>query len=793
MSYRKAKQFVAEIMAILTPSVLREWGSDPQLKQEAEVAIRYTEKALVEIMKHLFAKRLEKATDSAHYYAPFLGSVGAQKLLDIIAGLKHPKLDPVRPSFMWASGRAYHDAGDFVTANERLIEARRMAHSQNQESLSARMAIDMGGWAYENRDYKMAKKWYQKAKSEAIAAKDVEVEALVVHNLALQELDVDPAGAHKLLRKALELKEAAGSSEESKAATWTNIGILYANAGDHQKAYDIFEKVVKMYKTVRDNSDLPRGFLNLANSNSELGRFGEAKRLYQKGLHLAERWQDWDIQRLLHQGYATSAFKHGDYNIAAEEFYALHQICTTLGEDYGAAIALHDLSLSLARKGDKKEARKAVNSALKWFKALNDKDWCRRCLLLIASDIENRPSDKRIDILKKAADLRGGKDLQLKLVAFRSLWYELISRGMFKDATTRLNKERVLLKKDPAQLKTRLHHAGMYLLERGRKNEALRLLRHVEYLTKGRGAPEVASIRQDLSIALAENGQFKEACNLLNGNISLARRRKDRVMLAVSLGNLGEIKNRAGLHAESLSPLKEAVKLSRELHDIEGEVMWLNNLSIALSDLGRDAESEQILKDAVGIAERGSLLPEVARIWGSMGNLAKKNGQIEDAKAHYTTAIGAAEKAGLNDFAVSMLYNRALSHYDGKDIKAALKDIKAVVESAYKLGLYDLTRDAALKGAYWAIEGERPSAAGEFTAIELLTNFMVEKYRLDFLMGLLVIAREKLLHKQYQQFCNALKRQLLRSEKTATVWTKVEQIEKQINAAAKCVSVVNRS
>jgi len=785
VSYKKAKEFVVEIMAMLTPSVLQEWGHDPQLKKEAEAAIRYTEKAMLEIMKHLFAKRLEKATNSAHDYAPFLGSVGAQKLLDIIADLKHPKLAPVRPSFMWASGRAYHDAGDFVTANERLIEARRLAHSQNQESLAARMAIDMGSWAYENRDYKTAKNWYEKAKSEAITAKDAEVEALAVHNLALQEINIDPAAAHKLLRKALELKEAAGSSEESKAATWTNIGILYANDGDHQKAYDIFKKVVETYKVARDNSDLPRGFLNLANSSAELGQFGEAKRLYRKGLHLAERWQDWDTQRLLHQGYATSAFKHGDYNIAAEEFYELHQICAVLGEDHGAAIALHDLSLSLAKKGNKKEARKAINSALKLFEALNDKDWYRRCLLLIASDIEDRPSDKRIEILKKAADLVGGKDSQLKLAASRSLWYELISRGMFKDATQRLNKERVLLKKDPAQLKTRLHHAGMYLLEKGRKKEALRLLKHVEYLTKGREAPEVASVRLDLSIALAENGQFRKACDLLASNIRLARKRKDRVMLAVSLGNLGEIKNRAGLHAESVSPLKEAVILSRELHDIEGEAMWLNNLSIALSDLGSDSESEQMLKDALVIAERGSVLPEVARIWGSMGNLAKKNGRLEDANAHYTAAIEAAEKAGLNDFAVSMLYNRALSHYKGKNIKAALRDTKAVVEGAYKLGLYDLTRDAALKGAYWAIEGKRSSAAGEFTAIELLSNIMVEKYRLDFLMGLLVLAREKLSHKQYQQYYNGLKRQLLRSEKTGTVWTKVEQIEKKITTAAK--------
>lgn len=783
MSYKKAKEFVAEIMAVLTPRVLQEWGHDPQLKKEAEAAIRGTERAMMEIMKHLFAKRFQKAADSAHYYAPFLGSVGAQKLLDIITDVKRHELDPVRPSLVWASGWAYHNAGDLSTARNRLNLARSLAMFRHQVSIAARMAIDLGSWAYEKGDYEEAKNWYERAKTEAVAAKDTEVEALAIHNLALQQFDVDPTMAQKLLERALELKEAAGCSEESKAATWTNIGILNANAGNHKQAYEIFNKVLDVYKSAKDKSDLPRGFLNLANSNAALGRFREAERLYQKGLHLSERWQDLDTQLLLHQGYATNAFKHGEYNIAAEEFYALHKICAALGEDHRAAIALYDFSLSLARKGNKREARKAIDSALKWFEALNDKDWYRRCLLLIASDIENRPSDKRIEVLKKAADLVGGKDLSLKLAAFRSLWYELISRGMFREATQILNKERVLLKKDPAQLKTRLHHAGMHLLDKDRKKEALRLLKHVEQLTKGREAPEVARVRQDISIALAENGQFAKAYDLLASNIRLARQRKDRVMLAVSLGNLGEIKRRGGFHKEAVPHLKEAVRLSRELHDIESELLWLNNLSLALSDLGKDSESEYTLKTALKIAKEASAQLDIARIFGSLGSLSMKKGQFEDANLHYTSAIETAERAGLSDFAVSMRFNRAASYYHNKNIRAALEDAKAVVESAVKLGLYNITREAGQKGAFWAIEGQRPSLAGEFTAIELLSNFMVEKYRFDIGMGLMFIARDRLPDKLYQQYYKALKRQLLRSDKTGVVWEKIEQIEKTINTS----------
>ena len=329
-------------------------------------------------------------------------------------------------------------------------------------------------------------------------------------------------------------------------------------------------------------------------------------------------------------------------------------------------------------------------------------------------------------------------------------------------------------------MENKIFEVASNFIDRGRKKEALTLLRQVEKLTKGKETPEVAKVRQDLSIALAENGQFSKACDLIDHNIKLALHRKDRVMLAVSLGNLGEIKNRAGLHSEAVALLKKAARLSRELHDSEGEVLWLNNLSLAFSALGQDSESEQILKTALRIAETAPTQSDVARIFGSMGNLAAKNGQFEAAYQHYTAAIETAEKAGLSDFAVSMRLNRAASHYHNKNMNAALGDAKAVVEGAFKLGLYNLVRDAARTGAFWAIEGQRPSPAGEFTAIELLSNFIAEKHRFEIAMGLILLAHDNLSHKRYQQYYKALKRQLLRSDKTGSVWNKVEQIEKDI-------------
>lgn len=785
MSDRKAKQLVTEIIAVLRPSVLRSWRYDPVLKKAAQQALRSTEKAMLAITKPLFRKRFQDVADAAHEFAPLLGSLGAQSLLDMVSRIEVRELDDVRPSLVWAAAWAYHEAGDLSSAHERFIGARKLASARGQGALAARIAIDLGVLAYGRDDVVKSMNWYQKARQEAKEAKDLLVEAMAIHNLAVQKLEQDPVAARKLLEESLKMKKAAGASEDSKAANWSNLGILFAESGDHERAYESFKQAAEAYQSSKDYPNLTLALLNFANTSSELGRFDEANGLYRKGLAISKNFGDINTAILLHQGYASSAFKHNRFSIAAREFRALHDSLVALGENHEAAKVLHDLALSTAKAGDRAAATTIIGEALKQFETLHDRDWYRRCLLLVASEIEAPASEDRLETLRKAARLKGGQDIELKLTALRSLWHDLIERSMHKDASRQLRLEKSLLRYDPRQLKERLHYAGMKLLDKGRKKEALRLLRQVATLTKRGGELEIARVRQDLAIILAENQKFAEAFLLLERNIILAKRRRNRILLAASTGNLGEIKSRSGLYHEAVPLLKRAAKLSRDLHDTEGEVIWLNNLALAVSDLGQNKEAKMILRTALKAGEKGSIYTEVARVLGSMGNLATKHGRFEEAAQHYTTAIEAAKKAGKKDFAISMRFNRAAAYsYDQKK-DAALKEIRAVVQDAFSLWLYDLGNQASYSGARWAIDWRRPTSAGEFTAVNFLSSLMAEQVRFKDFAMLLWIAYLKFSQKQYQQFYRSLKGQFLHSDKSGSVWKKVEQMEKYMETLGK--------
>ncbi len=521
MSDKKAKDLVAKIIALLRPTALRAWSHDPELKKGSKHDLHSIEEALLAIAKPLLKNKFQEAADAAQEYATLLGSLGTPFLLETVSQLEVSGLDEVRPSLVWSAAWSYQSAGDLTSAHDRFVRARHLASAKGQIALAARIAIDLGVIAYNRDDVKNARYWYETARQEARLAKDRIVEAIAIHNLAVRKMEHDPVVARRLLEKSLRMKEAAGAADDSLAGNWTNLGILFAEAGKHERSYGLFRKAVETYRAFRDYPNLALALLNLGNASSELGHFNSASSLYREGLRIAKRLADVHTEKLLHQGYASNAFKHSRFSVAATEFRALHDSLIKLGEIDDAIIAMHDLALCTARAGDLAEGRKIADQALMLFKESGAWDWYRRCLLMIATEMEEASSDGRLAVLREAADLNGGQDIGLKLQALRSLWHELLERGLYKEASHQLHREKSLLKDDSSQLKERLHHAGMKLLNCGRKKEALRLLKQVDKLSKEGGKVEVAKVRQDLAIVLAENMNFKEAFPLLEKNRDL--------------------------------------------------------------------------------------------------------------------------------------------------------------------------------------------------------------------------------------------------------------------------------
>ena len=70
---------------------------------------------------------------------------------------------------------------------------------------------------------------------------------------------------------------------------------------------------------------------------------------------------------------------------------------------------------------------------------------------------------------------------------------------------------------------------------------------------------------------------------------------------AVLRGRLGELLFHSGRVAEATDPFRTALKLCRELHDVEGQRVYLNNLLEAHRYLGEIAEAVRVGKEIVGL------------------------------------------------------------------------------------------------------------------------------------------------------------------------------------------------
>lgn len=209
--------------------------------------------------------------------------------------------------------------------------------------------------------------------------------------------------------------------------------------------------------------------------------------------------------------------------------------------------------------------------------------------------------------------------------------------------------------------------------------------------------------------------------------------------------------------------------------------MWLNNLGLVLADLDRNNEAIKILTLAVIISKKAELYSNAAKVFGSLGNISTKIGRFDEAVDHYNNAIKNANKEEEIDFALSMQFNRAYVYFYDQKIDAAIKDIRAVVQEAFRHLLYTLGTDAAYSGARMTIDSNRPASAGEFTAVNFLGSMMSEAVSVTNFITLMWTSFHKFKDKQYQKFCNALKRQLIHSDKSGIAWKKVETIEKHLH------------
>jgi tetratricopeptide (TPR) repeat protein len=310
-------------------------------------------------------------------------------------------------------------------------------------------------------------------------------------------------------------------------------------------------------------------------------------------------WQEWTriLEASLRHGDALLPSVHVNLLIQIGRLYRRQrQLAAAIGKHRSAseiALALRDpillgrvqmeLSLDLLRERRYADAHSFAlqaqttflrqNAAMRWIAASHT------ALGLIAQgkgEIEEasthlrravanwRRTDRQADLVKSLAYL-AQTEQQLKNYAAALLFYQEAA-DLLDDTPYELDKVLVY------------NAMGTLSLELGELTEAKRAFRRANssYLRRSGHAYQRALVAHNLGVTLKREGQLEEAAHHLSYSLEIWRQMEDDVMLARTLGRLGEVEYARGEPERAVSFINQAIDQLRQFPDDADAVQLLS-------------------------------------------------------------------------------------------------------------------------------------------------------------------------------------------------------------------------
>lgn len=163
-----------------------------------------------------------------------------------------------------------------------------------------------------------------------------------------------------------------------------------------------------------------------------------------------------------------------------------------------------------------------------------------------------------------------------------------------------------------------------------------------------------------------------------------------------------------------------AHKLNRELHDLAGLALGLNNLGLALEQSGDTERARRTFEESFESASEAHDEAAVARALSSMGTMAFERGDYSEAEELYTRAVSRAQSSGERGLRAEMELNLAAAVRETRGPAEAEALVERIVDAAQESYHYDTAYRASAEMARWSAEDGRMDKAGVWSAHALL-------------------------------------------------------------------------
>ncbi|MEM6264909.1 MAG: tetratricopeptide repeat protein, partial [Bacteroidota bacterium] len=133
--------------------------------------------------------------------------------------------------------------------------------------------------------------------------------------------------------------------QKSLGNALNNIGIIYMNKGDYQKAMEYFSQSLKIREEMGNNSGIASSLSNIGTIYKNQGRYDKSLEYYFKSLRISEKLGNKSgiANSLNNIGYVY--MNQGDYNRSIANYSKSLKIREEMGDKSGAAIPLNNIGM----------------------------------------------------------------------------------------------------------------------------------------------------------------------------------------------------------------------------------------------------------------------------------------------------------------------------------------------------------------------------------------------------------------------------------------------------------------
>lgn len=308
------------------------------------------------------------------------------------------------------------------------------------------------------------------------------------------------------------------------------------------------------------------------------------------------------------------------------------------------------------------------------------------------ASVEGTSAIVRIRVDMQATDLKSGQpatgfgpqNRTFRLIKEDGQWkvsqYEISERELaarLLSAKTE-SEQNGLLEAEPdlitVELVQALRKQAETLTQRRELSQALIALRLMRSIAERIGDEQsVAFAASNLGVNYYSRGEYQQALELFERNLSLEPIKRDSVMTARTLNNIGMIKRFFGDNAAALDYVQRSYRLAEQAGDKKLLSNALNNIGIIYRDQGNYARALEYLEKGLQLSEALGDKVTISLTLNNIGTIHGSQGNQPQALEYFQRALKLGQAADDKSLIANTLNNLGLTYHKYRDYPRALE------------------------------------------------------------------------------------------------------------------------